>query len=55
MQNIKKHKNLLPHTKMGKEILIFADIEIEKNKFFRHESRIFLEGIDIEKVLVISI
>ena len=55
MQNIKKHKNLLPHTKMGKEILMFADIEIEKNKFSCHESCISLEGIDIEKVLVISI
>ena len=29
--NIIKHKNLLSHVKMGKEILTFGDIEIEKN------------------------
>ena len=37
---------------MGKEVLTFGDIEIEKNKFYRHESRIFLKDADIEKVLV---
>ena len=26
-----KHKNLLSHIKMGKNILLFGDIEIEKN------------------------
>ena len=26
------HKNLLSHIKMGKEILMFGDIEIEKKK-----------------------
>ena len=31
-QNIIKHKNLLSHTKMGKEILTFGDIEIKKKK-----------------------
>ena len=30
-----KHKNLLSHIKMGKEILTFGDIEIEKNKFYQ--------------------
>ena len=53
MQNIdlteklehKKHKNLLSHIKMGKEILTLGDIEIEKNKF---------RDADIEKVLVSS-
>ena len=29
------HKNLLSHIKMGKEILMFGDIEIEKkNRFY---------------------
>ena len=28
-----KHKNLLPRIKMGKEILTFGDIEIEKKIF----------------------
>ena len=32
-RNIMKHKNLLSHIKMGKEILTFGDNEIEKNKF----------------------
>ena len=30
--NFIKHKNLLPHIKMDKEIM-FGDIEIEKHKF----------------------
>ena len=29
---------------MGKEILTFADIEIEKKKFYRHKSPIFFKG-----------
>ena len=37
---------------MGKEILTFGDIEIEKNKFYRHESSILLKYVDTEKVLV---
>ena len=37
---------------MGKEILMFGDIEIEKNKFYCHKSLILLEDIDTEKVLV---
>ena len=37
MQNI-KHKNLLSQIKRVKEILKFGDTEIEKNKFYDHES-----------------
>ena len=37
---------------MGKEILTFGDIEIEKNKFYRHKTPIFLKDVDIDKVLV---
>ena len=33
-----KHKNSLSHIKLGKEILTFGDIEIEKNEFYRHKS-----------------
>ena len=36
---------------MGKEILTFGDIKIEKNKFYLYKSPIFLKDIDIEKVL----
>ena len=32
---------------MGKEILVFRDIEIEKNKFYCHKSP-FLEDVDIK-------
>ena len=39
---------------MGKEILTFGDIEIEKNTFYRLESPIFKKDVDIEKVLVSS-
>ena len=35
---------------MGKEILMFDDIEIEK-KYYNHITSYFLEDIDIEKVL----
>ena len=37
---------------MGKEILTFGDIEIEKNKFYRNKSHVLLRDVDIEKVLV---
>ena len=37
---------------MGKEILTFSNIEIEKNKVYHHKTSIFLERCRIEKVLV---
>ena len=37
---------------MGKEILTFGDIEIEKKKFYRHKTPVPLRDVDIEKVLV---
>ena len=37
---------------MGKEILMFGNIENDKNKFSRHITPIFLGDVDIEKVLV---
>ena len=37
---------------MGKKILTFGDIEIEKNNFYLHKSPIFKKDVDIEKVLV---
>ena len=46
-----KNKNLLLHIKMGKGILMFGDIEIEKKKFYRHEIPIFKKDVDIEKIL----
>ena len=39
---------------MGKRVLTFGDIEIEKDKFHRCKSHIFLEDVDIENVLVSS-
>ena len=41
MRNIIKLKNLFSYIKTGKEILTFGNIEIEKNKFYRHISPIF--------------
>ena len=46
MQNIK-----LSQVKMGKEILMFGDTEIEKTNFYRDKTPIFLKDVDIEKVL----
>ena len=37
---------------MGKEILTFGDIEIEKDKFYHHKCPIFLKDVNIDKVLV---
>ena len=37
---------------MGKEILIFGDIEMEKDKFYIYESPMFLEDVDINNALV---
>ena len=37
---------------IAKEILTFGDIEIEKNKFYANKTPIFLQDVDIEKVLV---
>ena len=37
---------------MGKEILTFGNIEIEKNKFIHHQAPIFVRDTNIEKVLV---
>ena len=39
---------------MGKEILTFVDIEIEKNKLYRYKSPIFLWNVDINNILVSS-
>ena len=50
--NIIKYKNLLPYIKMGREILTFGDIEIEKNKFYHHKTTIFLKDIGIENELL---
>ena len=40
-QRIIKHKNLLSHIKMDKDILTFSEIQIEKIKFYHHKSPVF--------------
>ena len=37
---------------MGKQILTFVKSEIEKNKFHRYGTPIFLRDVDIKKALV---
>ena len=37
---------------MSKEILTFGDIETETYKFYHNKSPIFLEDVDIKKVVV---
>ena len=37
---------------MCKEISMFEDIEIEKNRFYHHKSSVPLRDVDVEKVLV---
>ena len=36
---------------MGNQFLTFEDIETEKRTFYHHKTPIFLEDVDIEKVL----
>ena len=49
-----KAKNLFSHIKMGKEILTFGNIAIEKYFFCSQKTLIFWSDVDIEKVLVSS-
>ena len=37
---------------MGKEVLTFVNIEIEKNKFYHYKTLFFERDVDIEEVLV---
>ena len=37
---------------MGKKVLTFGDIEIEKKKIYRRKSHASIRDIDMEKVLV---
>ena len=47
-----KTQTMFLYVKMGKDILTFGNIEIEKYKFYHHKTPIFLRDVDIEKVLV---
>ena len=47
-----KIKKILSYIRMGKEILMFEDIEIERNKVYHHKTPIFWGNVDIEKVFV---
>ena len=52
-RTLKNINNLFSYIKMGKEILTFGNIEIEKKKTdFTTIRPIFLEDLDIEKILV---
>ena len=37
---------------MGKEIITFDDIEVEKHKFYQHKSTIFTYDVNIDTILV---
>ena len=39
---------------MGKEIIVFGDVETEKRKFHYHENIILLEDVDIDNIRVSS-
>ena len=43
-RNIIKNKKSLSRIKMGKEILTFGDVEIQKNKFYPSKTSIFFKG-----------
>ena len=40
-EHYKTNKKKLSYIRMGKEILMFEDIEIERNKFYHHKTPIF--------------
>ena len=52
VEHNKTQKNILWHIKMVKEIITFGGIEIDKHKSNCYKSPIFLEDVNIEKVLV---
>ena len=37
---------------MGKEIITFGNIEVEKHKFHQHQSPILIGEVDINKIIV---
>ena len=45
-------KNLLSYIKMGKAILMFGNIEIEKNKLYPNNISTLLGDVDNKKVLI---
>ena len=45
-----KINNLFSYIKMGTEILMFSNIEIDINKTYHHKTSIILEDVDIERV-----
>ena len=51
MEHYKTQKFIIT-SKTSKEILTFGNIKIEKTKFYRHKTPIFLKAVDIEGVLV---
>ena len=36
----------------GKEVITFGDTEVDKRKFYRYKNRIFLNGVNVDKILV---
>ena len=38
--------------KMGKEIVTFGDIEVEKHKFHQHKKSVLIEDVNINKIIV---
>ena len=36
----------------GKEVITFGDTEVDKCKFYRYKNRIFLNGVNVDKILV---
>ena len=50
--NPTKHKHLLWHIKMGKEVTTFGDTEVEKCKFHCYNNPIFINDININSIWV---
>ena len=47
-----KHKKFLSYIKMGKVVLTFGNIAIEKSKFQRNKIPVPLSDVDIERALL---
>ena len=52
-KNQKIKKNITVY-KTGKEIITFANIEVEKHKFHHHKSPILIHDVNIIKIVVSS-
>ena len=51
-KNKNKLKEVITIYKMGKEIITFSNIEVEKHKFHQHKSPISIYDLNLDRIVV---